>query len=172
MITFSTIKEAILEKAQRILKVNQFGVKTADQVSSFGDDSSPINDTLAVYASTSENSDNIIIGYINKNQKSTPGEKRIFSLNQNGELSFSIHLRTDGTCEIGAADDNAVRYSKLESAFNQLKSDFNNLVMQYNLHQHTAANGATPPTTQGVATQADISQAKIESIKVPSASNP
>lgn len=167
MITFSIVKQVLLEKATRFLKVQQHGVKTADQISSFGDDSSPIKDMIAVYSKTSEIGDNVILGYINKNQIAEPGEKRIFSLQENGSLSFEIYLKKDGTCAIGAqANDNAVRYSKLEQGFNQLKDDFNALVQAYNTHQHTAPNGATPPTIVGQASGADISGAKINEIKV------
>lgn len=70
MITFSLVKDIILEKAKRSLKVLQFGAKTAKQITSFGDDSAPIKDTLAIYAKTSEMGDSVILGYINNCQVS------------------------------------------------------------------------------------------------------
>lgn len=167
MITYSVIKENILKSFKRSVKVVQYGAKTADVASSFGDDASPLKGMIALYSGTSENGDNIIIGYLNENQIAKEGEKRIFSLKADGSKSFDIYLKNDETCEIGGDADNAVRFSKLEEGFNQLKSDLNSLIASYNLHQHTAPNGATPPTTQGVASNASITAAKIEEIKVP-----
>ena len=167
MITLSIVKENVLQAGKRILKVVQYGTKSADVVSSFGDDSAPLKDMIAIYANTSENGDNIIIGYLNKNQISKPGEKRIFSLKSDGSLSFDIHLKTDGTCEIGSNVDNAVRFSKLEEGFNKLRDDFNSFVnTTYNTHTH-ANNGAAPPSSIGTPSTANIVGAKIEEIKVP-----
>ncbi len=167
MITFSIVKDIILRAGSRILKVQELGPKTADQVSSFGDDSSPVKDMAAIYANTSEVGDNIIIGYINKNQISKPGEKRIFSLKPDGSLSFEIHLKDDGTCSIGPnATDNAVRFSQLKIAFDQLRTDFNALVTAYNAHQHAAPAGASPPTVPGSPSTADVSGAKIDQINI------
>lgn len=172
MISFSVVKDILIEKAQRILKVQQYGAKTADQVSSFGDDSAPLKDMIAIYAGTSEVGDNIILGYINKNQIAKPGEKRIFSLKEDGSISFEIYLKKDGSCVIGpGAADNAVRYSKLEQAFNQLKGEFNALVALYNAHVHVTPAGvpspATPPVPPAQSSTANIAPAKIDEVKVP-----
>ena len=170
MISFSKVKESLIENGSRILKVVQFGAKTADSVSSFGDDSHPLNNMVAIYASTSEVGDNIIIGYINKNQIAALGEKRIFSLKEDGSLSFAIHLKNDQTCEIGGNADFAVRYNKLETAFNNLKTDMNNFITVFNSHVHISASPGSPnaPTlTSGAASAADITPAKIAEIKVP-----
>lgn len=167
-LTFSVVKEYLLENGIRILKVFEFGAKTANVIAPFGDDSAALKDMIAIYGSTSNVGESIIIGYINKNQIATPGEKRIFSLDENGELSFAIHLRTDGTCEIGGAGDFAVRYNELETAFNQLKSDLNDLITSYNTHIHTdSVMGLTTATpSQGTPSVADITPAKISEIKV------
>jgi hypothetical protein len=61
--------------------------------------------------------------------------------------------------------DFAVRYSELESAFNQLKQDLNAFILVYNTHSHSAFGG--PPSATGLDSAADISGAKIEEIKVP-----
>jgi len=168
MITFSIVKDIYIRKFRRILKIQQYGAKTADQVSSFGDDSAPIKDMIAIYAKTAEVGDDIILGYLNKNQVSQPGEKRIFSLKENGTVSFSVYLKKDGTCEIGdGATDNAVRYSALKTAFDELKNNFNTFVSVYNAHVHIAAGAnTTPPGIQGQVSAADITGAKIDQIKI------
>ena len=169
-LTFSVVKEYLLENGIRILKVFEFGAKTANVIAPFGDDSAALKDMIAIYGSTSNVGESIIIGYINKNQIATPGEKRIFSLKEDGSLSFAIHLKNDQTCEIGGNADFAVRYNKLETAFNNLKTDMNNFITVFNSHVHISASPGSPnaPTlTSGAASAADITPAKIAEIKVP-----
>jgi uncharacterized protein YheU (UPF0270 family) len=167
MISISKVKESIITNGERILKVLQFGAKTAKVFSDFGDDSQPLKDMIAVYADTTEVGESVIIGYLNKNQISAAGEKRIFSLKVDGSLSTDIHLKNDETIVIASGTDYAVRYSSLETSFNQLKSDFNSLVVAYNSHQHTLPNGASPPTLPGTTSAASISGAKIDEIRLP-----
>lgn len=161
MITFSIVKEVIIEKLKKTLKVEQFGVKTADVISDFGDDSSPLKDMVAVYANTSEVGDSVIIGYINGNQIAQAGEKRIFSLKEDGSLSFAIHLKNDGTSEIGGNTDNAVRYSKLNLA---LQSEVNKINAE--LAKIAISIGAVGGSYVPTAITVDVSAAKIEEIKV------
>lgn len=115
MITFSKVKENIITSLIRTLKVQQYGAKTANVVAPFGDDSAPLKDMIAVYAETSNISEPVVVGYINKNQIAKTGEKRIFSLKPDGTVATSIHLFTDGTMNVGGDNDNAVRYSPLNS---------------------------------------------------------
>lgn len=165
MISFSRVKETVIEGGFRVAKVFQFGAKTATVASAFGDDSNPIKDMIAIYANTSEVGDKVIVGYLNQNHIAAIGEKRIFSLKPNGDLSFAIHLKNDETCEIGGNADNAVRYSKLEEAFNELKNDLNTLIGLYNTHSH-AANG-TPTASTAEASVANIVPSRVDSVKLP-----
>lgn len=164
MITFSKFKEAVIESARRILKVEQFGLKTAAEAMPFGEDSQPVKDMVAIFGETSNNAEPVIIGYINKNQVAGPGEKRIFSLDSDGNLATFIWLKSDGTIEIGGDAKNMVRYQELEQGFNQLRTDLNNFITTYNLHTH-AANGGAPPAAQGTPSTADISASKIDEVK-------
>lgn len=95
-----------------------------------------------------------------------PGEKQIYSTNAAGTAkAATVLLKADGTIEILDNTDFAVRYSALETAFNQLKSDFNALISAYNAHTH---NGFAPPEPVPLLpTAADITGAKIDEIKVP-----
>jgi len=79
------------------------------------------------------------------------------------------HIFNDG-------EDDAVRYSVLEEAFNELLDSHNALVDFVNqkliAHTHTAPTGGTSPplppiTTPANRSLADISDAKVEDIKVP-----
>lgn len=161
--TLSIVKESIIKAGKRSLKVFEFGAKTADVVSDFGDDSSPLKDMVAIYGQTSESGDSIIVGYINSNQIALPGEKRIFSLKDDGSLSFDIHLKNDGTCNIGGDVDNAVRYSKLNAAMQQQKSLINAELTKIQTAINALAPGAYIPTPITV----DLSLAKIDEIKTP-----
>ena len=160
MITFSKVKESIINSF-RSIKVLQFGAKTADVVAPFGDDSSPLENMTAIYAETTNVGESIVIGYINNNQIALPGEKRIFSLDASGNLSTYIHLKTDGTMEVGGNDDNAVRYSTLASG----------LVANDALVNAELAKIATAITTLGGVyipspVSTDITLAKINEVKV------
>lgn len=151
----------------KFLRKGKSDVRECLEVSSYGDDSNPIKDMVALYAPTDEAGRDYIVGYINKNRLAQVGEKRIFSTDADGVLSTYIWLKNDETMEIGGNTDFMVRYSALETAFNQLKTDFNNLVTSFNAHMHpTAATGPpSPPTVSGSPSSADISGAKIEEIK-------
>lgn len=149
---------------------------TAEEISPYGIDSNPIDGMVAVYARTEADGDEVFIGYINKNRLADIGEVRLFSTDSSGTLKAYVWLKNNGTLELLGNTDNAVRYSKLELAFNQLKSDFNALVTAYNSHVHVIVNAvplATPPgvvtstatVTTGTPSSADITPAKINEIK-------
>lgn len=83
------------------------------------------------------------------------GERRVYSQDA-GARKATIYWRTDGQLELNGTGDFAVRFSALETAFNQLKTDFNN-------HGGHFSGEVAPP-----ASTADISGAKIDTIEVPS----
>ena len=94
------------------------------------------------------------------------GEYLVYS-SEDGTVKAYAWFKKSGDLELNGDDDNAVRYSKLEQAFNQLKADF-----EAHIHDTTATIGQgptagviSPPTAKSTA---DITQAKIDSIKVPS----
>lgn len=162
---FDSVKRRIL----KFLRLGKSDVQTSMEAGPYGMDSNPVKDMIAVYAPTGEKGKTVIIGYLNKNQLAEVGEMRTYSTDSNGALKFYIWQKNDGTCEIGGDDDNMVRYSKLEEAFNELKTDFNNLVTVYNSHTHTgvtAGPGSTGTTpAAGQSSSADITPAKIDEIK-------
>ena len=162
MITLAKIKSVILSQGKRIAKVVQFGPKTVGVSAPFGDDSSPLKDMIAIHASTGEAGESVVIGYINKNQISQPGEKRIFSLAPDGSLSFSIHLKGDGTCEIGGAADNLVRYVPLNAGLQAQDTSIN-----LELTKIATAIASLGGTYAPVPISTDISAAKINQIKSP-----
>lgn len=164
MTTTSVVKEVVIEKDKtKSLKVFQFGVKTADLVSDFGDDSSPLKDMIAIYSDTSETGESVIIGYLNKNQISNPGEKRIFSLKEDGSLSTSIHLKNDETLEIAGSINNAVTYSPLNIALQKQVLALNAELVKIAGVLNTLAPASYIATPVSI----DISGAKVDNVKLP-----
>ena len=168
------ISSEIDNTKRRIVKFLRYGksdVQTSFEAMPFGIDSNPTKDLIAIYGATGENGKTVIVGYINKNQIADVGELRLFSTDSDNAEKFYIYLKNDGNCEIGGDADNMVRYSKLQSAFDELKQDFNNHIQNWNAFSAAYAPGSpttlgTPPTaltSQG--SNADITQAKINEIK-------
>ena len=162
MITFSKVRDFVIENGKRILKVDQYGAKTAKVAANYGDDSQPLKNMTAIYSPTAVNSEPVIIGYINTNQVAEEGEKRIFSQSLDGALSFSIHLKTDGTCEIGGNIDNAVRFNALSSSLTTSDN-----LLNAELAKIAAAIGSLGGAYVVVPVTTDISTSKIEEIKTP-----
>lgn len=169
MITGKTISTRIDSLKRRLVKFFSMGNNTREvlQAAPYGIDSHPVKDMVAIYTETSAKDSPVVIGYINRNAVAAVGEFRTFSTDANGVVKFYIHQKNDGTCELGGDTDNMVRFSELKAAFDELKGDFNNLVTMMNAHVHPdPVSGVTgSPTTQGVASAADISGAKIVEIK-------
>ncbi len=169
--TISTsIKSAV--RFVKFLRMGKSDVQECRQAAPFGVDSAPTKDMAAIYAKTGEVGKPVIIGYINKNQIADVGENRLFSTDADGNVQFYVHMKNDGTAEVGGDSDNMVRYSELESAFNELRGDLNNLISAYNSHVHpfvglaAGTAGATSPTgSSGTPSNADITPSKIQEIK-------
>lgn len=160
----------LISKFQRMGKAD---IQEVITVGPFGVDSRAIKDMVAIHAQTGVSGESVVIGFINKDCIAAIGENRIFSTDENGILSTYIHLKNDQTMEIGGNTDFMVRYSELENAFDQLKSDHNQLAQKWDSFCSLYTPGSpstvgTPPTlatsTVGQST-ADITGAKIEEIK-------
>ena len=162
MITFSKVRDFIIENGKRILKVQEYGAKTAKVAANYGDDSQPLKNMTAIYSPTAVNSEPVIIGYINTNQVAQEGEKRIFSQSINGSISFAIHLKTDGTCEIGGDVDNAVRFNALATSL--AASDG---LLNTELGKIATAIGSLGGVYTVATVDTDISSSKINEIKTP-----
>jgi hypothetical protein len=80
-----------------------------------------------------------------------------------------VRLTADGSIELNGNVDFAVRFNELLTAFNQLKTDLNNLVIAYNAHTHPdPSSGSTGPTSApGTSSAADVSSAKVDNVLLP-----
>ena len=161
MLSFSKVKENIITSFLRSLKVFEFGAKTADVIAPFGDDSAPNKDMIALYGKTTNGEDNVVIGYVNRNQIALPGEKRIFSEKTDGTVSTYIHLFTDNTMAIGGDTDNAVRYTPLNIGITAKDALINTELAKIAVSISALGGSYTPGNVI-----TDITTAKIENIKV------
>lgn len=135
------------------------------QVAPFGDDSCPPDNIKGVKVKTTSDAYQVIIGYFNRSNVATKGEKRIYSVKNDGSVSFFVHLKSDGTVEIGGDTDNLVRYSKLKEGFDQLKSDFNEFKATHTHIGVTAGGGTSGVPSDTSPSEADITECKIDEIK-------
>ena len=103
------------------------------------------------------------------------GEREYYSDDGEARLA-TIRLDAESQVILNDGADNAVQFSAMQTAFDNLKSELNALVTAYNAHIHitTATVGATatpgviaPTTTQGTAPAADMSGAKVDKVRLP-----
>ncbi len=124
MIRIAKYNSSIIEKGRRIIKSfvrSKRDVHTSYQVSNWGDDSTPVSGADIIHAETATD-ETLIIGTININQKTNPGEKRIFATDSEGNIVVDIYLKNDGTIEMAGDSDNVVKYTPLDTALQSFKN--------------------------------------------------
>lgn len=105
-----------------LVKIYRYGtidVQTPVQVNPPGLDSNPIKDMVAIYGTTDDKGTRVIVGYMNKNQITKPGETRLYSTDADGNLKTYIWCKNDGKINLGGAADNVVRFKGLDDALNK-----------------------------------------------------
>lgn len=118
MLTFSKLKSSSIEQGKRILKVFQFGAKTAKEVSPFGFDGCAPENWTAIYGETSNKGESVVIGYINKNQLAEVGGSRMYALGSSGEVVGYVYARASGVLELNGNAFSSVRFQNLVQAIN------------------------------------------------------
>jgi hypothetical protein len=149
---------------------NDSDIQTVQYMPMSGDDSPPQNGDLVAIISIGP-AFKVAIGVQDSVvPEMDPGEKKLFSRDSGGAIAAFVNFLAGGNLELNGNDYSAVRYQELETAFNQLKSDFNNLVTAYNAHSHTGVTvgaGVTgSPVAAGVPSEADISPAESDTVKI------
>ena len=161
MITLSKLKSVAIEQGKRILKVMQYGPKTANECGPFGLDSSPLENYTAIYAETANAGESLIIGYIQKNQIAQQGEARLFSLDSNGLLKAEIFCKADGTIILNGGVNSSVRYEPLNTELQKLKSDINTELLKLQTAVTTLGG-----TYANAPLNLDLTTAKSDTIKI------
>ena len=163
-----TVNSDSLHKGFRLIKSIFSGDSHESyQISPFGDDSCPPKNVKGVKEKTDNYAIHVILGYFNRNIKAKAGEKRLFSVKENGDEGFYIWWKNDGSVEIGGNTDNAVGFAKLKEGFDQFKTDFNTFIVNYNTHTHTdPVSGITGvPSVTGIESTASIDSSKKDKIQ-------
>ena len=161
MITLAKTRDTFIEKSKLIIKVLQFGAKTAKQTAPFGIDSNPLDNYTAIYADTLNAGESVILGYINKNYITEKGEIRLYSLDDDGAVQAYAFCRKNGNLELNGSEFSAVRYENLKIAI-----DTQNSLINAELGKIAAAlaliGGVYLPGT----ITTNLTNAKSESIKL------
>lgn len=160
--TITKIDSTSVEDGFRSAKVEQYGMKTADLVQSFGEDSNPISGMMAVFEETDTDGEPIIIGYINPNAIAAVGEKRMYSVDASGNEQAFIWLKNNGDIELNGSSDNVVRYSELERGLLAMVQKLN-----AELTKIQVGISALGGTYAKVNVDVDIKGAKIDNVKCP-----
>ncbi|ASD51623.1 hypothetical protein [Flavobacterium phage V157] len=125
MITFSKFSDAFIDGGKRILKVLQFGAKTADEIAPFGIDSNPIKNMTALYVDTTNSGESAVVGYVNESQLSNKGEVRIYSMDENKAVKSFIWVKNDGSIEFNGNGYSMTRFEPLKQGI-QIKDNLIN----------------------------------------------
>ena len=162
MVTYSKLKSATIENGKRILKVLQFGAKTAKESYPFGFDSNPIEDMTAIYAETSNVGEAVIIGYINKNQLAEVGGSRMYSLDASGQLKAYAYARASGVLELNGNEFSAVRHENLVQAINAQNQLINSELVKI----ATAINSVALGAYVAGSISTNLTSSKSETVKI------
>lgn len=162
MLFSGKITESVAKAGRRFVKFVGMGrddVKEHRAIGPWGSESAPIKDAVAIYGHTSVNGETVVIGYINQVALDAlaAGEHRIFSTDANGNLSYYLHFKDDGTAELGGTGNFLVKYNELKAELDKLKTSFNT-------HVHTGNLGG-PTSTPTVANASDFSLCKHDKVK-------
>jgi phage gp45-like len=88
------------------------------------------------------------------------GEKKLYSRDSDGVIKAFINLLADGNIELNGNDYASTRFEELETAFNQLKTDFDT-------HNHPTAPVGPVSTPSTAPSSADISPAESDTVRIP-----
>lgn len=161
MITLAKTRDTFIEKSKLIIKVLQFGAKTAKQTAPFGIDSNPLDNYTAIYSETLNAGESVILGYINKNYITEKGEIRLYSLNDSGVVQAYAHLRKNGDLELNGSEFSAVRFENLKVAI-----DAQNVLINAELVKIAAAITALGGVYVPGPINTNLTNSKSETIKI------
>ena len=160
--------ESIIDEGLRVIKLLKFGETdniNTFQVSSFGDETNVPEGYDALYIQTSNSSEPVCVGFINKIvfNDLNPGEKQIFSTNAGGDtVQAFVKLLNDGIIHFNGDTDFIAGFNDLKSGFDTLKTDFNNHITNWNAFANLYVAGG--PSVQGLPPSASASSASTASI--------
>ncbi len=135
-------------------------MQTAAVAAPYGIDSNPIKDMVAIYSSTIQQGEPVIIGYINRNSIAEVGGLRMYSTNAGGQEQVYIYLRASGKIELAGNTDNVVRWIPLNAAEQQMVG-----LVNQNFATLATLLGSLGVTFVPTPVTIDISAAKVEEVQ-------
>ena len=145
-------------------------IHTVEYMSPPGEDSNPPNGAKVLIIDVGRAYKIAIAADDNVSPSMAEGEKKLYSISD-GAIAAFINFLASGIIEINGNSDFAVRFNEMQSAFDEFKDDFNQLVTDYTGHKHDGVQSGSESTavadTPGTETTADISAAKVEEVKLP-----
>ena len=153
--------------AVRLLQVqisNESDIQTVQYMGTAGEDSAPINgDKVQIFRIGSAFQFAVAVEDQNNVASVAEGGKRLFSRDPStGAVKAFIDWLTNGILHLNGNAYSAVRFQELETAFNQLQSDFDS-----HTHLYTPGVGTPTQTAITVASTADITPAESDTVKLP-----
>lgn len=136
-------------------------VQTVEYMATSGEDSNPPNGSKVLIVGIGSAYKIAIAADDNIEPTMLEGEKKLYSI-EAGAIAAFINFLQSGIIELNGNADFAVRYNALETAFNQLQSDFDG-----HSHLYTPGTGTPTQTSGPPASTADITAAKVDTVKVP-----
>lgn len=116
----------------------------------------------------------VTVGGTNQNiaPSTAKGERRLYSVSEDGsEIKAIAKFKNDGTLELNGATDSAVKYAALETAYNELQTQYNKLIGVLNTWVpvpgdggtalKTAITGAAPLNSSGDITASESADVKL-----------
>ncbi len=131
MIVISKVIESVIDEGLRVVKLLKFGETdniNTFQVGSFGDETNVPEGYDALYIKTSNSSEPVCVGFINKVvfDDLKPGEKQIFSTNEGGDtIKAFVKLLNDGIIHFNGDVDFIAGFNNLKSGFDTAIQDLN-----------------------------------------------
>lgn len=163
MITLGRIKE-ITNNFIKLLIYGNTDVRTAPQVTPQGITSKPIKEKIGLYIETEDETKSVFIGTIDiPTDRIKDGEIKIFAVNDNDEEQSFLQCHNS---DQATADNWAVKFNELKSAFDELKEKYNDCALAMSSHTHTVSGTVTlTPTVIDPVVLPSISTANIDNAK-------
>lgn len=125
MITYATTDSVEEEDDFRVIKVQEEGTKTPFLFEGFGEDSHPLKGMTALMMDTQADGECAVVGFLDVEKITALGEKRIFSLDLDGNVSSYIWLKNNGKIEFNGNENSLVKYNELKEKCDALEKFIN-----------------------------------------------
>lgn len=143
-------------------------VHTVEYMSPPGEDSNPPDGAKVLIIDVGRAYKIAIAADDNVSPSMAEGEKKLYSISDGAIASF-INFLASGIVEINGNNDFAIRFNEMQSAFDEMKDDLNQLVNDYTNHKHggvQSGGGVTAvPDIPGTESTADMAAAKVDEVK-------